>query len=715
MNTGHTTDATYRLLIQSIHDFAIYLLAPDGTVSNWNPGAQRAKGYTAQEIVGKHFSCFYTPEDRATCLPALALATALQAGKFEGEGWRLRKDGSRFWAHVVIDPVYDEDGRHIGFAKVTRDRTEWKRNQDELHGTREKLHTALKNMTEGLCLFNAEEQIVLFNERFPFILGLDPSQVREGLTLRQLLELRNQPIVSPDLLERTVDQEIEIFRARISHADEIISNERFWAGRAIAVNHNRLPDGGWVTTVEDVTERKRIERQIVHLALHDPLTDLNNRSSFNEQFESRLQAKIPCALLCLDLDRFKPINDTLGHAAGDKVLQTVAERLRSQLRKQDAGARLGGDEFAVLLSGCDSIEDATAVAERLLREVQRPINAGPATVSVGVSIGISLSPLHGSSSSTLHRDADLALYSAKETGRGCFRVFDESLYATLQQRHSFERDLRLALSNNEFSLHYQPVLDVNRNVVTSFEALLRWSSPTRGNVSPAEFIPFAEEIGLMAEIGDWVLRTACNEAITWENPVCVSVNLSPTQFRQPDLVSRVTDALQASGLVASRLELEITETAMIGDLPGAKAILLELRDLGIQIAMDDFGTGYSSLSFLRNLPFTRIKIDRSFVQDLGSKAEAVAIIRAVTGLCLGLGVSATAEGVETEEQLRILREEGCGEVQGYLIQRPAEASVATAWLASYSHPHPAQENTHQLTTQGHAPEHTPQARLAICA
>ena len=714
MKTTHSTDAMYRLLIQSIDDFAICLLAPDGSVSNWNPGAQRAKGYTAQEIVGRHFSCFYTPDDCAAGLPDLALATALQAGKFEGEGWRLHKDGTRFWAHVVIDPVFDEDGTHIGFAKVTRDRTEWKRNVDELKGTREKLDTALRNMSEGLCLFNTEEQIVLFNERFPLTLGLHPSQVQVGHTLRDIIRLRNQSVISADLLESTVDGELKQLRFRLLQNQGIVSNERTWNGRTIAINHNRLPDGGWVSTVEDITEKKRIERQIVHLALHDPLTDLHNRSSFNEQFESRLQADIPCALLYLDLDRFKPINDTLGHAAGDKVLQTVAERLRAQLRRQDAGARLGGDEFAVLLSGCDSLDDAAAVADRLLTDIQRPINAGPATVTVGASIGITLSPLHGKSSTTLHRNADLALYNAKESGRGCFRIFDETLHATLQRRHSLERDLRLALSRNEFSLHYQPVLDVQRDVVTGFEALIRWSSPTRGSVSPAEFIPFAEEIGLMAEIGDWVLHTACTEAATWENPVGVSVNLSPTQFRQPDLVARITDALLTSGLPASRLELEITETAMIGDLPGAKAILLELRALGIQIAMDDFGTGYSSLSFLRNLPFTRIKIDRSFVQDLGTKAEAVAIIRAVTGLCLGLGVSATAEGVETEEQLRILRDEGCGEVQGYFIHRPAEASVATAWLASYA-PQPAtlQPATLELVPKGHPnQEHTAREQAA---
>ncbi len=682
--TIYGNDTIYRHLVQGVSDFAIYLLDPDGHVLNWNSGAERTKGYTAVEIVGRHFSCFYTLEDSAAGLPLANLRTALTTGKFEGEGWRLRKDGSRIWAHVVINSVLDEHGIHLGFAKITRDRTDQRQQAEELRLTRHNIDTALNNMSEGLCLFSAEEQVILYNQRFSHILGIDPTAIRPGVSLRSFLTLRQEACTEPHELGYAVEQELAAFRTHVRTPGVVVSTERVWSGRTIATNINRLHEGGWVMTVQDITEKKRIERQIVHLALYDALTELHNRSSFNEQCESRIQADIPCALLYLDLDRFKPINDTLGHAAGDRVLQTVAERIRGQLRKQDAGARLGGDEFAVLLSGCDSVKAAETVANRLLLEIQRPIHCGPATITVSASVGIALAPQHGTSTIDFHRNADFALYNAKEAGRGCFRLFDDSLQVTFQQRRSLERDLRLALSNNELSLHYQPVVDLQRNVVTSFEALLRWQSPTRGNVSPGEFIPFAEEVGIMPELGDWVLRTACAEAASWGNSICISVNLSPTQFRLPNLVERVSVALADSGLAPERLELEITETAMIGDLPGARAILNELRSMGIQIAMDDFGTGYSSLSFLRTLPFTRIKIDRSFVQDLDTKPEAVAIIRAVTGLCLGLGVSATAEGVETERQLEILREEGCGEVQGYLIQRPAEARAAAAWLAFYN-------------------------------
>ncbi len=682
------TDAMYRLLIQSITDYAIYLLSPDGTVSNWNPGAERAKGYRADEVVGTHFSRFYTPEDRAQGLPARALHTALTEGKFEGHGWRVRKDGSHFWAHVIIDPVFDEQRVHIGFAKITRDRTQFKKEVDqqvrEIHDLKENLDLALTNMSEGLCLYSATEQIVLCNDRYSQLLSLPPGAANPGTHYRDILMHRHAHLGKPELIAEAVEQDLRIFHANLGGPGEIFSAERVWAGRTISLNWRRLADGGWVTTAEDITDRKRIEREIVHLAHHDALTTLPNRAAFHEHLERRLATGIPCALLYLDLDRFKPINDSLGHAAGDSVLQTTAHRLGSVLRKHDLGARLGGDEFAILLDDCDNPRDAERVADRLLRDLQKPIHLGVSEVAVGVSIGIALSPLHGSSADALCRAADLALYTAKDAGRACHRTYHEAMQATVQQRRDLERDLRLALGRNEFSLHYQPVLDIERDTVTSFEALLRWDCATRGKVSPADFIPFAEEIGLMPEIGDWVLRTACRQAVTWESDVCVSVNLSATQFRQADLVARVLSALDESGLPPHRLELEITETSMIGDVPGARTVLNQLRDRGIQIAMDDFGTGYSSLSFLRSLPFTRIKIDRSFVQDLGSKPEAVAIIRAVTSLCNGLGVAATAEGVETPEQMQILREEGCSEIQGYLIRRPTSAPEATAWLASYN-------------------------------
>lgn len=681
------TDALYRVLVQGVTDYAIYMLAPDGIVANWNTGAERAKGYRAGQIVGRHFSCFYTEEDRDAGLPQRALATALAQGKFEGEGWRLRRDGSRFWAHVVIDPICDEDGMLIGFAKITRDLTEAKQQADEVRRVRETLDLALANMSQGLCLFDGEERLQLCNDRCREILGLGDGGPRLGMSFTDLLwALNAEPGASREETAGKVGRAREEHLSRMAGARGIVTAEAAWRGRAIAICHRGLPDGGWVSTMDDITERRQIEARIAHLAHHDTLTALPNRVTLRDRLEAALlggAATTPCALLYLDLDRFKPVNDTLGHPVGDAVLQAVAERIQAQLRKHDVVARLGGDEFAVLLADCDGLRDAASLADRLIREIARPITVKGLQVVVGASIGIALAPQHGLDPDLLLRNADLALYRAKEGGRGCHRAYEPGMELVVQQRRDLERDLRAALERGEFSLHYQPVVDTTCGSISGFEALLRWDSPTRGKVPPASFIPFAEEIGLMPEIGDWVLRTACREAAAWPQALKVSVNLSPTQFRLPDLIARVSDALQESRLAAERLELEITETAMIDDVAGATATLHQLRALGIQIAMDDFGTGFSSLSFLHTLPFTRIKIDSSFVRDLGVRPEAAAIVRAVTGLCDSLGVSATAEGVETERQLELLRAEGCPEMQGFLISRPCPASEVPGWIATF--------------------------------
>jgi diguanylate cyclase (GGDEF)-like protein len=419
---------------------------------------------------------------------------------------------------------------------------------------------------------------------------------------------------------------------------------------------------------------------------------LPNRMTFRTRLESVLKEvdeTAPCAVLYVDLDRFKPVNDTLGHQIGDLVLQAAAERIQAQLRETDVVARLGGDEFAVLIGHYHGMQTVTALAERLIHDISRPITIKGLQVLIGASVGIAYAPLHGRDPDLLLRNADLALYRAKSAGRGCHRAYEPGMERVEQERRQLESDLRAALAGQQFTLHYQPIVDTGRNLITGFEALLRWDSPTRGKVPPLDFIPFAEEIGFMPELGRWVLETACLEAAGWPSELKVSVNLSAKQFRQADLLEHIAATLEKTGLPAGRLELELTETAMIDDVRSTTEILEKLRVLGIQIAMDDFGTGYSSLSFLRTLPFTRIKIDRSFVQDVESKPEALAIIRAVSLLCESLGVSATAEGVETERQAEILRAEGCPELQGFLISRPCPASEVPGWIASYQHRHSA--------------------------
>jgi diguanylate cyclase (GGDEF)-like protein len=389
----------------------------------------------------------------------------------------------------------------------------------------------------------------------------------------------------------------------------------------------------------------------------------------------------PVAVLCVDLDHFKRVNDTLGHAAGDALLQAAADRLRACIRETDIIARLGGDEFAIVQVMAEQPRAATVLAERLIADLSRPFEIAGHQVVVGASVGIALAPSDGIDADQLMKSADMALYRAKSDGRGVLRYFESEMDAKMQVRRGLELDLRKALVEQEFELFYQPIVDLEANQVSGFEALLRWNHPTGGLIGPGDFIPIAEDMGLIIPLGEWVLRQACLEAAGWPDDVKVAVNLSPAQFKSKTLALAVTSALAASGLSPSRLELEITESVLLQDNETVRGILHQLRELGVRISMDDFGTGYSSLSYLRSFPFDKIKIDQSFVRDMCLHDDSGAIVRAVAGLGKNLGMATTAEGVETNEQLGRLREEGCTEVQGYLFSRPLPASEVPRLLA----------------------------------
>ena len=444
---------------------------------------------------------------------------------------------------------------------------------------------------------------------------------------------------------------------------------------------------GYLVAVVDITERRKAEARIAHMAHHDGLTNLPNRDFYQERLRQALEradAGKHVAVLCVDLDLFKRVNDSFGHPTGDRLLKQVAERLRSEVRGDNIVARLGGDEFAIVLASGVSANEVSDFADRLIRTLSARYDIDGVEAVVGASIGIALSPGDGLTPEELMRNADMALYRAKSDGGGVHRFFEREMDRQAQKRRDMERDLRAAFANGEFELHYQPLVDIVGNRISGFESLLRWRAPGKGMVSPAEFIPVAEDIGLIVALGEWVLREACTEAAKWPAEIKVAVNLSPAQFRSRNLVQAVVSALAHSGLSPRRLELEITETVFLAETETNLAILHQLRELGVGISMDDFGTGYSSLSYLRSFPFDKIKIDRSFVKDLARRSDCVAIVRAISGLGRSLNITTTAEGVETTEQLDWLRAEGCNEVQGFLFSAARPASEIGRLLTEFS-------------------------------
>jgi len=449
--------------------------------------------------------------------------------------------------------------------------------------------------------------------------------------------------------------------------------EQVWHdGRVIFISHRPLASGGFIDTFKDVTDIRMAGAKIAHMALHDALTDLPNRRHLLEKLDDCLSSDVrrDCSLFYLDLDRFKWVNDTLGHGVGDALLVEVALRLQRHSRPGDLAARCGGDEFAILLRGKTGREALSRLAQQLICELSKPYLIFGNEICVGASIGIACAPRDATILGNLMKCADLALYSAKAAGKGQHQFFSEELQHAMDERVALERDLRNAIRRHEFCLFYQPFVDVKARSINGFEALIRWRSPTRGLVPPDSFIPIAEELGLIVPIGAWVLKQACMDAAKWPNDMRVAVNLSTVQFNLGNVIESVEEALAASGLPPHRLELEVTESLLLENSSAVLDTLHHLRALGISISMDDFGTGYSSLSYLTLFPFDRIKIDRSFTADIDRRPAALAVIRAVTGLCSSLGMASIAEGVETDAQLHMLIDERCEEVQGYLFDIP---------------------------------------------
>jgi len=565
------------------------------------------------------------------------------------------------------EDVTEREGLH---AQLKRQYELGKEQEEALRVRNVQFDTAINNMSQGLCFFDADHKLIVCNDRFLELYGIPPDKVGPGTSFAEIVDLRYDAGSSPAMSRE------EYLRWR---TEVVVANEakdsivELQSGKTVKIRHRPMPDRGWVATHEDITEQRRAERKIEHMAHHDALTGLANRALLSERLEQALgllHSERMVAVHHLDLDQFKAVNDTLGHQAGDKLLKVVADRLRSLVKESDTIARMGGDEFIIVQSAIADPAEATALAQDIIEWISEPYEIDGQQAVVGTSIGIAVSPGDGLTPERLLRNADLALYRAKGDGRGTFRFFEAAMDEQMQARRVMEQDLRKALPAGEFELHYQPVVSIETREISGFEALIRWNHPQHGLVAPSTFIPLAEEIGFIVPLGEWVIREACLAAAQWPEHLNVAVNISAVQFRGTSLMPVIVNALAASGLHPTRLEIEITETVLLQDRETTLAMLHQLRSLGVRIAMDDFGTGYSSLTYLQSFPFDRIKIDRSFVKNVTEDAGSLYIVRAVAALAHGMGMAATAEGVETAEQLDKIAAVGCTAMQGFLFSKP---------------------------------------------
>ncbi len=680
----------FGLLLEGVTDYGIFMLNPDGIVTHWNGGAARINGFTADEMIGNSFSAVVGMDAQTARQHLEGQRRARETGRFEIEFRSHRKDGTPYWGHSVVTPLYDEHGALLGYAYATQDMTVQKADKERILDISRNLDAALSHMSQGLCLFDRNERLILANGRFSEIYGLDPAAVQPGIAFRDLLSdiivLSAGTAPSEDRLEA----EHARHRAIIAQSGGGGLVSELFPDRPMAISHRPMPNGGWVTTLDDISEQRRAEQRIAHMTRHDDLTGLPNRAHFSQHLDHELSLAArnneQVAVTVIDLSRFKELNDQRGHSIGDAALKILGERLASlAFGDRRFVARLGGDEFgAVRRFEAGEGEDAIRTSmEKLQACITEPMLIAGSEISLAAAFGAAIFPGHGGLREQLVNNADLALARAKAQGSDTVCLYEPEMDEAARERRTLAKDLVRALDNGEFRVFYQVQQAVMTGKITGYEALIRWKHPHRGFVSPADFIAVAEESGSIVDIGAWVLRTACYEAVRWNNDARIAVNLSPVQLKDVDLINTVRSVLAETGLSPHRLELEITESTIIEDKITALHILRQIKSLGVTIAIDDFGTGYASLDTLNAFPFDKIKIDRSFLRDADTSRQARAIVRAILALGRSLEIPVLAEGVETEEQLALLQEEGCEEAQGYLLGRPAE-QVSMAALRQVS-------------------------------
>jgi diguanylate cyclase (GGDEF)-like protein len=571
------------------------------------------------------------------------------------------------------------------------------KSEDRARLKAQQLQLTLENMSQGIMLVTRDLQIPIINGRCGELLDLPQEFIKQPPRFDQLVDYQTQhgkfrhseDSTGREFLDHSAKASASQPTGQIAVCERMMPN-----GTVLEVRSGHLPDGSFVQTFTDITKRWEAEAHVARLASEDPLTGLPNRRVFRSKLDqmSRLahpaamtgEEKSDFAVLFLDLDRFKVINDTLGHRIGDLLLQEVAKRLKLALRATDMLARLGGDEFAIVVPSFATRTALEVLANGLIVAVAQPYEIDGYRIRSGVSIGIAIGPQDGRNVDDLLMAADLALYSVKAGHRGTYKFYEPSMNKELNDRRQIETDLREAIDRNELELHYQPILNVKSNKITGFEALARWRHPVKGLVPPALFIPVAEDSGLILPLGEWALREACRKAAQWPDDMHVAVNLSPMQFTVPNLLQTVESILSETGLAPNRLELEITERIFMENNDNTLSTLRRLKELGVRISLDDFGTGYSSLSYLRSFPFDKIKVDRAFVSDLKDSTDHIVIVQAVVSIARALGMTTTAEGVETEDQHQFLSTLGCDEVQGYLFSAPVPIENVPELIAKWN-------------------------------
>jgi len=663
------SEEKYRMLLDGVHDYAIFMLDPLGQVVSWNAGAERIKGYTAKQIVGHNFSCFFSPEDIRRGKPEEVLRMAAASGHHEENGMRVRKDGSQFLARVTFTALRDADGTLRGFSEISRDLSESKESEAKYRGL-------LEAAPDAMVVVNPSGKIVLLNVQ---------AEKRFGYSRDELIGQQVKNIIPKGFAERLIADALrsaeDAMEQQIGTGIELTGRRKDGSEFPIEIMLSPLESAGGIlvtAAIRDITKRKMAEALTIHSSKHDFLTGLPNRMLLNDRVNQAillaLRHRRRVAVLFLDLDGFKHINDSLGHPTGDKLLQSVGKRLVDCIRGSDTVSRQGGDEFVVLLSEQETAEDASVTARRMLRAVAEAHFIDQHDLHVTCSVGISLYPDDGANAETLIKNADTAMYQAKENGRQTVQFFKPAMNVRAVERQSIEEGLRRALERQEFVVHYQPKINLKTGKITGAEALLRWTHPTRGPVSPVQFIPVAEDCGLILPIGNWILREACQQARAWVDaglPLgTMAVNISGIQLRDENFLEAIFAILQDTGLDPRFLELELTESVLMKHAESTASILRTLRAKGIQIAVDDFGTGYSSLSYLRRFPMDALKIDQSFIRQITTVPDETIIVAAVIGMGRSLKLRVVAEGVETQEQLAFLQAHQCDEAQGYHFSPP---------------------------------------------